>query len=135
MEAPDVSALLMDIATLVLYRDYVTQAVPTVFKDMTVTMNIHIDYHCLAWHLIKIYHRIKQMEKITLLDLKHYLFVIYITLGFWGWGFQLMGFGACGVGPSGFFGLGSLYKHKRLTLGKKWSGLEWFKYALYPGSV
>ena len=29
-----------------------------------------------------------------------------VILGFWGWGFQLMGFGACGVGPSGFFGLG-----------------------------
>ena len=29
-----------------------------------------------------------------------------LILGFWGWGFQLMGFGACGVGPSGFFGLG-----------------------------
>ena len=27
-------------------------------------------------------------------------------LGFWGWGFQSMGFGACGVGPSGFLGLG-----------------------------
>ena len=36
-------------------------------------------------------------------------------LGFWGlglifvfcgYGFQLMGFGACGVEPSGFFGLG-----------------------------
>ena len=26
--------------------------------------------------------------------------------GFWGWGFHLMGFGACGVWPSGFFGLG-----------------------------
>ena len=42
--------------------------------------------------------------------------LIYGGLGFWGWGFilgfwgfQLMGFGACGVtgvGPSGFFGLG-----------------------------
>ena len=42
-----------------------------------------------------------------------------LILGFWGWGFQLMGFGACGVGLSGFFGLGSLYKHKRITLGKK----------------
>ena len=29
-----------------------------------------------------------------------------LILGFWGWGSQLMGFGACGVGPSGFFGLG-----------------------------
>ena len=29
-----------------------------------------------------------------------------LLLGFWGWGFQLMGFGACGVGPSGFFGFG-----------------------------
>ena len=29
-----------------------------------------------------------------------------------------MGFGACGVGPSGFLGLGCLYKHKRRTLGK-----------------
>ena len=28
----------------------------------------------------------------------------YGGLGFWGTGFQLMGFGACGVGPSGFFG-------------------------------
>ena len=32
--------------------------------------------------------------------------LIYGGLGFWGWGFQLMGFGTCGVGPSGFFGLG-----------------------------
>ena len=31
-----------------------------------------------------------------------------LELGFWGWGFQLMGFGACGVGPSGFFGVGAL---------------------------
>ena len=31
-----------------------------------------------------------------------------LILGFWGWGFQLMRFGACGVGPSGFSGLGSL---------------------------
>ena len=29
-----------------------------------------------------------------------------LRLGFWGWCFQLMGFGACGVGPSGFVGLG-----------------------------
>ena len=29
-----------------------------------------------------------------------------LSLGFWGWCFLLMGFGACGVGPSGFFGLG-----------------------------
>ena len=29
-----------------------------------------------------------------------------LILGFGGRGFQLMGFGACGVGPSGFFGLG-----------------------------
>ena len=43
-----------------------------------------------------------------------------LILGFCGWGFQLMGFGVCGVGPSGFFfGWGSLYKHKRITLGKK----------------
>ena len=31
-----------------------------------------------------------------------------------------LGFGASGVGPSGFLGLGSLYKHKRISLGKKW---------------
>ena len=30
-----------------------------------------------------------------------------LGLGFWGWGSQLMGFGACGVGPSGFFGVGA----------------------------
>ena len=29
-----------------------------------------------------------------------------LIMGFWGWGFLLKGFGACGVGPSGFFGLG-----------------------------
>ena len=29
-----------------------------------------------------------------------------LILCFWGWGFQFMGFGACGEGPSGFFGLG-----------------------------
>ena len=28
-----------------------------------------------------------------------------LIFGFGGWGFQLMEFGACGVGPSGFFGL------------------------------
>ena len=44
--------------------------------------------------------------------------LIYEGLGFWGWGpilgflgwaFQLMGFGACGVGLSGFFWGGALY--------------------------
>ena len=29
-----------------------------------------------------------------------------LKLGLGGWGLQLMGFGACGVGPSGFSGLG-----------------------------
>ena len=29
-----------------------------------------------------------------------------LRLGFWGWGLQLMGFGACGMGRSGFIGLG-----------------------------
>ena len=29
-----------------------------------------------------------------------------LRLGFWGWCFQLMGVGACGVGPSGFYGFG-----------------------------
>ena len=47
-----------------------------------------------------------------------------LILGFSGWGFQLMGFGACGVGPSGFLGLGSPYKHKRINLGKKWCHLD-----------
>ena len=41
--------------------------------------------------------------------------IIYSGLGFWAWGlilgflgrgFQVMGFGACGVVTSGFFGLG-----------------------------
>ena len=41
--------------------------------------------------------------------------------GFWGWSFQLMGFGACGVGPVWvfFWGWGSLNKHRRMSLGKK----------------
>ena len=42
-----------------------------------------------------------------------------LILGFWCWDFQLMGFDACGVGPSGvFLGWGSPYKHKRINLGK-----------------
>ena len=42
-------------------------------------------------------------------------------MGFWGWGFQLMGFGACVVGAFWVsWSLGSLYmyKQKRITLGK-----------------
>ena len=42
-----------------------------------------------------------------------------LILGFWSWGFRFMGFWACGVGPSGFLGWGSLYKHKRIHPGKK----------------
>ena len=37
-----------------------------------------------------------------------------LGLGFWGWSFQLMGFVACGVGPTWFvWGWGSLYKYRR----------------------
>ena len=46
-----------------------------------------------------------------------------LGLGFWGWGFQLMG--VWGLGCGAFWVLwvwGSLYKHKRITLGKKWCG-------------
>ena len=32
-----------------------------------------------------------------------------LELGFYGWGFQLIGFGECGVEPSWFFGVGALY--------------------------
>ena len=32
-----------------------------------------------------------------------------LGLGFWGWGFQLMRFGAYGVGLSGFDEVGTLY--------------------------
>ena len=32
-----------------------------------------------------------------------------LGLGFWGKGLQLMGFGACGVGPSASFLIGALY--------------------------
>ena len=46
--------------------------------------------------------------------------VLYLVLGFWGWGFQLMGFGPVVWGVLGFLGWGSLYKHKIITLGKKW---------------
>ena len=45
-----------------------------------------------------------------------------LGLGFKGWGFQLMGFGACAMGPSWVFGVGgwgSLYKLRRIALGKK----------------
>ena len=36
-----------------------------------------------------------------------------------GWGFPLMGFGACGVGPSGSFGVGALYINIKNNPGKK----------------
>ena len=45
-----------------------------------------------------------------------------LRLSFWGWGFhfKLMWFWACGVGSSGFFGLGrSINIDKRINLGKK----------------
>ena len=32
-----------------------------------------------------------------------------LELGFWSWSFQLIVFRDCGVGPSGFFGVGALY--------------------------
>ena len=42
-----------------------------------------------------------------------------LGLGFWGWGFQLMGLEPEVVwGLVAFLGLGSLYKHRRITLGK-----------------
>ena len=47
-----------------------------------------------------------------------------MVLGFWGCGFQLMGFGTCGVGPSGVWGWGSPYKHRRITLGEKLCGIS-----------
>ena len=49
-----------------------------------------------------------------------FLLLVIFGLGFWGlgfilgirgWEFQLMWFGACGVGTSGFLGWGSLYIH------------------------
>ena len=43
-----------------------------------------------------------------------------LELGSWGWGFQLMWIGACGVGPSWFFGVGALYINiEELTWVKK----------------
>ena len=39
-------------------------------------------------------------------------------LGFWGWGFQLMGLVPVVRGLLGFLSWGSLCKHKRITLGK-----------------
>ena len=38
-----------------------------------------------------------------------FLLIYSLGLGFWGRGFQLMGFWACGMGPSGFIGVGALY--------------------------
>ena len=32
-----------------------------------------------------------------------------LGLGFWAWGFQLLGFGSCDVGSSGFFGVGYIH--------------------------
>ena len=44
-----------------------------------------------------------------------------LILSFWGWGFLLMGFGPVVWSLFEVFWVwGSLYKHKRITLGKKW---------------
>ena len=37
--------------------------------------------------------------------------VLGVGLGSWGWGFQLMGFGACGMGLSWFYRDWALYIH------------------------
>ena len=48
--------------------------------------------------------------------------LIYGGEGFWGWSFQLMGFGPCGMGHPGFFwGWGFLYQHRRITPEKNFS--------------
>ena len=41
-----------------------------------------------------------------------------LGLGFWVWGFRWWGFGPGVWGLLGFWGWGSLYKHRRITLGK-----------------
>ena len=74
----------------------------------------NIVHHCLNTHYI--------FPRFILYNFFLVLLIYGGGFGFWGWGlilgFQLMAFGACGVGPSWFFGLGSLYKYKRITLGK-----------------
>ena len=42
-----------------------------------------------------------------------------LGLGLFRLGFSVDVTGACGGGLSGFWGLGSLYKHRRINLGKK----------------
>ena len=41
-----------------------------------------------------------------------------LGLGFWGWGFQLMGFAVSCMGIPVFWGRGSSYKHRIITLWK-----------------
>ena len=60
--------------------------------------------------------------------------------GFRGWGFQLIGFWAGGVGLSGvLWGWGSLYKHKRINLGNKCASCNfvavWYKAAFSKRNV
>ena len=61
-------------------------------------------------------------------------------IGFLGLGFQLIGFGACGVGPSCFFGVGALCINieERINLGKNFvcsvTYLVWFIYRMSSGN-
>ena len=61
-------------------------------------------------------------------DSNFFSFTVVWQMRFRGWGLgfvlrvriQLMGFGVCGEGPSGFFlGVRDLHKHRRITLGRK----------------
>ena len=49
--------------------------------------------------------------------------VLGVALGFRGSGCQLMGLGVSGVGLLGFWGWISLYRHTRVTLGKRAPGI------------
>ena len=79
---------------------------------------------------ITIHHFLKIVE--VEMKFNYYIIIIVLIWGYWGWGSQLMGFAACGVGPSGFFGLG-VYKHKRINLVKKWC--VWFIHSPYIQSL
>ena len=53
---------------------------------------------------------------------------LVLELGFWGWGFWLIGLGACGVEPSGFFRVGAFYVNiEELLWEKKLCSLKTFR--------
>ena len=77
--------------------EWLASFVLSFFNSLLLVQPVRVSYQ----HIVLLYfsHRV-------IVHNFYLLLLIYGVLGFWGWGFQLIRFGACGVGPSGLFWLG-----------------------------